>query len=245
MAEDAAAGSSADAALAESKGTTLVDGGTSIPPGLRVTWSERQDRLSMMLEVVEPEDPCVSLEDSGQVSIEVLSNEARYAVRLQLRSQIDAHRSRWSASGRGWRASPCTWHPPRLPTRMMCRRLHFELRKLRIGRWNNLVAGQQPPNVKVDWSTFIDEEEENELKAFPCAPPPDARDAAAMEASSCPTLAPRGRHGYDIFKMRGAMGKEWGSNLSRTIAARKQAEHIDTSKGTREEEEDAEELTIC
>ena len=122
MAEDAAAGSSADAALVESKGTTLVDGGTSIPPGLRVTWSERQDRLSMMLEVVEPEDPCVSLEDSGQVSIEVLSNEVRYAVRLQLRSQIDAHRSRWSASGRGWRASPCTWHPPRLPTRMMCRR---------------------------------------------------------------------------------------------------------------------------
>ena len=106
MTEDAAAAASSSegAALVESTGTALVDGGTSIPPGLRITWSERQDRLSMMLEVAEPEEPSVSLQDSGQVDIEVRSNEVRHTVRLQLRSQIDAHRSRWTASGRGWRA---------------------------------------------------------------------------------------------------------------------------------------------
>ena len=41
-----------------------------------------------------------------------------------------------------------------------------------------------------------------------------------------------------MFKMRGAMGKEWGSNLTRNVAARQQASKIDTSKGMAEEDED-------
>ena len=74
---------------------------------------------------------------------------------------------------------------------MPWRRLHFELRKLRIGRWNNLVAGQQPPNVKVDWATFIDEDEENELKAHPCAPPSEPRHDARPVWGSLRTNRPR------------------------------------------------------
>jgi hypothetical protein len=231
----ASTASSSETALAEMPATALVEGGTSIPPGLRVSWSERQERLSVFIEVAEPEDLRVHLEDSGQVVVLVWSDENKHLIKLQLRSQIDAAKSRWHASGRG---------------------ISFELRKMRIGRWNSLVsrhsarerarrlspllaqvAGAQPQNVRVDWDTarrrpcnprtrtraahraptraaaqFIDEDEEAELKANP--------------------------HGHDMFKMRGAMGKEWGSNVTRSVAARQQAAKIDTSKGQPEEDED-------
>jgi hypothetical protein len=184
--------------MAESSATALVQavpaglavGGTSIPQGVRVLWSERQDRLSFQVEVVEPEAPSVTVNDAGAIAINVRSEERCLEVRLQLFSQIDAAKTRWTASGRG---------------------ISFELTKLRIGRWGALVAGVTPATIKVDWSQYVDEEEEREAKLYP--------------------------HGYDIYKMRGAMGKDWGSNVARELAAQKQIRAINTSKPDDEDEE--------
>ena len=139
----------ASSALVEMPATALVEGGTSIPPGLRISWSERQDRLTFNLEVTEPEDPRVHIEDSGQVVVLVWSDDKKYTVKLQarsthaswlsitrphhlpppcaqLRSQIDAAKARWTASGRG---------------------INFELRKMRIGRWGSLVSWHLPASA--------------------------------------------------------------------------------------------------
>lgn len=180
----------ASSALVEAVPAALAVGGTSIPHGVRVLWSEREDRLSFHVEVVEPEAPSVAVNDAGAIAINVHSEERGLEVRLQLFSQIDAAKTRWSSSGRG---------------------LSFELTKLRIGRWGALVAGVTPATIKVDWSQYVDEEDEREAKLYP--------------------------HGYDIYKMRGAMGKDWGSNLARELAAEKQIRAINTSKPEDEDEE--------
>jgi len=177
-------------ALVAAGHATLAVGGTSIPNGVRVTWSERADRLSVHVEVVEPEAPSVSVNDAGAIAIDLLSGGRSLEVRLQLFSQIDAAKTKWSASGRG---------------------VSFELTKLRVGRWGALVAGIVPATIKVDWSQYVDEDEEREANLYP--------------------------HGYDIYKMRGAMGKEWGSNVAREIAAQKQIAALNTSNPDDEEEE--------
>jgi len=182
------ASSSAPIVLASA--TSVTPGGTVIPPGVRVTWSERADRLSLHVEIAEPEEVAVSSTDAGAVAIDADSDERRLEVRLQLFSQIDASKTRWTASGRG---------------------VALELSKLRIGRWNVLVAGVTPATIKVDWSQYVDEEEEREAKLYP--------------------------HGYDTYKMRGAMGKDWGSNVAHELAAQKQLAAINTSRPDEEDEE--------
>ena len=175
---------SSSAPLVVASATSVTPGGTVIPPGVRVTWSERADRLSLHVEIAEPEEVAVSSTDAGAVAIDADSDERRLEVRLQLFSQIDASKTRWTASGRG---------------------VALELSKLRIGRWNVLVAGVTPATIKVDWSRVC------------------GRGGGA--------------HGYDTYKMRGAMGKDWGSNVAHELAAQKQLAAINTSRPDEEDEE--------
>uniref|UniRef100_A0A7S0J1N2 CS domain-containing protein n=2 Tax=Calcidiscus leptoporus TaxID=127549 RepID=A0A7S0J1N2_9EUKA len=172
----------------------MIEGGTIIPTGVRVQWSERQDRISLQIEVTEPEEPSVSISDDGVVLISLISDEQQLTVRLQLLREVDASKTRWSASGRG---------------------LGFDIYKLGVGRWGRLVKGVAPANVKVDWASYVDEEEEMEVKSNPL--------------------------GHDIYKMRGAMGKGWGSNVTQLTAARQQAAKINTYKEGEEEEL----ITLC
>ena len=104
-------------------GSAVVQGGTSIPPGIRVSWSERQDRVSMMIEAVEPEDPSIHYTDEGLIVVVVSVNEVAQTIRLQLYQEIDSEKTRWVVSGRG---------------------ISFEVTKLRIGRWGQLVTGKYP-----------------------------------------------------------------------------------------------------
>mmetsp|Transcript_15201 Transcript_15201/g.25379 ORF Transcript_15201/g.25379 Transcript_15201/m.25379 type:complete len:200 (-) Transcript_15201:549-1148(-) len=182
--------------LATSTGTTMATAGASVPPGIKVSWSERQERLNVMIELSEPEDPHVSLGDDGQLTVQVCGGNDRdnFAIQLQLFGKIDSAKTRWSLSGRG---------------------ITFDIKKLRVGRWGQLVCGTAPSNVKVDWSQYIDEDEENEMRSNP--------------------------YGHDIFKMKGAMGKNWGSNMVQNIAARKQASKINTSAP----EDDEDEITMA
>merc|ERR1712087_339167 len=149
-----------------------LEGSNIIPPGVRVQWSERQDRISMQIDVPEPEEPNVSISDDGTVTISFISDDTPLTLRLQLLREVDSSKTRWSASGRG---------------------LGFDIFKLGIGRWGRLVKGVAPASIKVDWAAYVDEEEEMEVKSSPL--------------------------GHDIYKMRGAMGKGWGSNVTQHVAA--------------------------
>eukprot|EP00310_Coccolithus_braarudii_P022617 CAMPEP_0183339252 /NCGR_PEP_ID=MMETSP0164_2-20130417/6240_1 /TAXON_ID=221442 /ORGANISM="Coccolithus pelagicus ssp braarudi, Strain PLY182g" /LENGTH=190 /DNA_ID=CAMNT_0025509217 /DNA_START=14 /DNA_END=586 /DNA_ORIENTATION=+ len=181
-------------AVSSSGPSDIVDGGNLVPPGVRVQWSERQDRIALQIDVSEPEEPRVSLSDDGTMFVSLVSEERPLTVRLQLLRAIDSSKTRWSASGRG---------------------LGFDIFKLGVGRWGRLVKGLTPANVKVDWAQYVDEDEELEVKSNP--------------------------YGHDIYKMRGAMGKSWGSNVVQQVVARQQAATVNTF---REDEED-EDITLC
>uniref|UniRef100_A0A7S4B0G7 CS domain-containing protein n=1 Tax=Chrysotila carterae TaxID=13221 RepID=A0A7S4B0G7_CHRCT len=167
---------------AADKAAMITSGGTAVPPGISVLWAERQERLIFIIEVSDPGDPQLQADDSGLVILAITDKKgARQQVKLELLHRIDSASLRWSASGRGVSA---------------------EVMKMAVGRWGCLVKGIPPANVKVDWSQFVDEDEEAETRRDP--------------------------RGHDVHKMRGAMGNDWGSNLARTIAARKQSENVNT-----------------
>ena len=94
------------------------------------------------------------------------------------------------------------------------RSVRMVLKKLAIGRWDRLLEGERLASVTVDWSQWMDEEEENEQRRNPL--------------------------GHDVYQMKGAMGTRFGSNLERDLAAKRQAQALDTSKDCEEEE-----ITLC
>ena len=96
------------------------------------------------------------------------------------------------------------------------RTLRLVLQKLAVVRWDRLVAGERLASISVDWSQWMDEEEELAVRQHPL--------------------------GHNAAQMKGAMGTRFGSNLERDLAARRQAQQLDTSKG---DEEDEEEITLC
>ena len=91
------------------------------------------------------------------------------------------------------------------------------LQKLAVARWDRLTEGERLASITIDWSQWMDEEEENEVRHNPL--------------------------GHDVFQMKGAMGARFGSNLERDLAAKRQAQALDTSKGCDDDEDD--EITLC
>ena len=79
-----------------------------------------------------------------------------------------------------------------------------------------LRISERLASISVDWSQWMDEEEELAVRQHPL--------------------------GHNAAQMKGAMGTRFGSNLERDLAARRQAQQLDTSKG---DEEDEEEITLC
>lgn len=89
----------------------------------------------------------------------------------------------------------------------------LDLAKAEYGRphWDRLVVGDKLSNIAIDWTSWVDEAEETEVRNAP--------------------------YGHDVHQMAGAMGQHWGSNLERSIKARQQASRIDTSNPDDEDDE--------
>lgn len=111
---------------------------------------------------------------------------------MQLLHRIHTHDSKWWVSGRV---------------------LKMELAKAEYGRphWDRLTVGDKLPNVLIDWTSWIDEAEEAEIRNSP--------------------------YGHDVRSMAGAMGANWGSNVDRSTRAKKQAEKVNTSKPDDEDDD--------
>ena len=95
----------------------------------------------------------------------------------------------------------------------MCSRWHragrtikLELAKAEYGRphWDRLTVGDKLANVLIDWTSWIDEAEEAEVRNAP--------------------------YGHDARHMAAAMGGHWGSNVDRAAKAKQQAAKVNTSK---------------
>ena len=178
-------------ALATSSGTSVVSAQNSVPQGVRVKWFQRKETLSIDIEVPGVEELEVFMTDEGLVELKAKS--PKHCVTLQLLHRIHTEQSRWHRAGRT---------------------IKLELAKAEYGRphWDRLVVGEKLSNVLVDWTSWIDEAEENEIRNAP--------------------------YGYDAHHMAGAMGAHWGSNVERTIKARAQAAKVDPSNPNDEEEDE-------
>ena len=184
----AAAEPSGSTSVAVAAGASLVS--SSVPPGVRVKWYQRKETVWIDIEAPDVQVERVDWEDAGR--IEIHAAEPRHCVTLQLLHRIHTSESRW------WRSGRC---------------LKMELAKAEYGlpHWDRLTVGEKLPNVLVDWSSWIEEAEESEIRNAP--------------------------YGHDVHSMASAMGAHWGSNVDRTIKAKEQAKKVDTSKPEDEDDE--------
>ena len=137
-----------------------------IPTNVELTWHDTSDAAHLFVKAVELDASSIQIDNADDqilnLSFRSLSADASdppRLLRLPLFRPIDASRTTFSASGRG---------------------ISLLLAKRAIGRWPQLVSGLVPAALKVDWSRWLDEEEELELRRDAC--------------------------GYDAYRMRGAMG---------------------------------------
>lgn len=154
---------------------------SNVPPGVRIKWFQRKETLSIDIEVPDVEDPEVTMTDDGVVTLR--AKDPKHCCTLILLRRIHTAKSRWFVTGRY---------------------VKLELWKAEygLGHWDKLLVGEKLPNVLIDWTSWIDEAEESEIRANP--------------------------YGHDAHHMVGAMGAHWGSNVDRTIKARAQASKVNT-----------------
>ncbi|KAL1520362.1 hypothetical protein AB1Y20_021951 [Prymnesium parvum] len=164
--------------------SALAASGTKVPIGMRVKWYQRAWELYVEVEGPDIEQPEISVTDDGQITMRATVAGKPQLVCLKLLHGVKAKESRWVVSTRS---------------------VKFELPKAGESRphWDRLTVGEKLPNIVVDWGSWIDEEEEAEIRANP--------------------------YGHDVKSLAGAMGRGWGSNTAATLDARRQAAAVNTS----------------
>lgn len=98
----------------------LALGRTIVPPGVRVMWSQRHDKVVVTVDLPDVEAPCVSFADSGLVSLDATSTRSgeALAVRLQCMHRIDAAQCRCAHAARHFKQQPVA---PRVCLMRPCR----------------------------------------------------------------------------------------------------------------------------
>ena len=163
--------------------STLTLPRSSVPAGVQIKWFQRKEMLTIEIAVPGCENPEVSMTDGGEIKL--TAKDPKHCVTLHLLRRIHTSKSRWFHLGRV---------------------VKLELWKAEygLGHWNQLVVGEKLPNVLIDWTSWIDEAEETEIRNNP--------------------------YGHDTHHMIGAMGANWGSNVDRKIKATAQAAKLNTSR---------------
>ena len=133
-------------AVVPAKGTTLRDNRTTVPQGVRIKWFQRKEYLQIDIEVPDIEEPDVTWDDTGY--IELHAKDPKHRCTLQLKHRIHTAQSRW------WRSGRC---------------IKLECAKAEYGRphWDRLTVGEKLSNVLIDWTSWIDEAEETEVRQGP------------------------------------------------------------------------------
>ena len=138
---ESSSGSSSSTALATSGGDKLVK--THVPQGVRIKWYQRKETIWIDIEAPDIEVEEVVWDDDGL--IEVKAKEARHCLTLQLLHRIHTYDSRWWISGR-------------------CLKMEVAKAEYGLAHWQRLTVGEKLPNVLIDWTSWIDEAEEAEVR---------------------------------------------------------------------------------
>ena len=149
-----------------SAGTIVAAQRSSVPSGVRVTWSQRRDTVIVAVEFPsDSEEPQVSFSDCGLVAVQAAAAPSgeRWDVQLQCSHKIDAAQSRRLCPHRptGTRAvSPlrpgmCAGEAAQLVSRVRRwmateRSVRMVLQKLAVVRWDRLVEGERLARLRVD-----------------------------------------------------------------------------------------------
>jgi hypothetical protein len=94
----AASAVSGSTAMVASQGSALGSVRTSVPPGIRIKWFQRKETISIDIEAPDCEDPQVTMEDEGVVTLR--AKDPRQNVTLQLLHRIHSSKSRQAAACR-------------------------------------------------------------------------------------------------------------------------------------------------
>ena len=138
-----------------------------------VLWAERSDRLFITVEVTDTKDPKVDISDEGVLTVAAKNGEGvLYQLRLELLHPVDSKARAGAISGGA--ASGLTRGGAAQESKVAVtpRGIAIAAQKAEPGpHWGKLLkgAGKAPHYVKVDWSKFVDEDEE--ANAAPGAPP--------------------------------------------------------------------------
>ena len=151
-----------------SAGAIVAAQRSSVPSGVRVTWSQRRDTVIVAVEFPsDSAEPQVSFSDCGLVAVQAvaaLSGE-RWDVQLQCSHKIDAaqsrrlcpHRARRHTRGQRSTARHVQERHTQLSWRRRVRRwmatersVRMVLQKLAVVRWDRLVEGERLARLRVD-----------------------------------------------------------------------------------------------
>ncbi|KAL3906724.1 MAG: hypothetical protein SGPRY_010445 [Prymnesium sp.] len=128
---------------------TLSTSGTKVPVGVRVKWYQRAWTLFIDVEIPGIQSADVSITDDGQISIHALVGDTTQLVCLKLLHGVIS--KEWIVSTRS---------------------VKLELPKAGESRphWERLTAGEKVSNIVVDWTSWMDEEEEMEVVCLHASP---------------------------------------------------------------------------
>ena len=200
---------------------------------MRVKWYQRKEHIWIDIEAADIEVEEVEWDDTGWIIVK--AKDPKHCLSMQLLHRIHTYDSRWWVSGR-------------------CLKMEIAKAEYGLPHWNKLTVGEKLPNVLIDWTSWIDEAEEVEVRALRhvpphrtlcyAAPPHAAAQSRPLTAASPPRRArhrcaramPAGcaqirnaPYGHDARQMASAMGGHWGSNVDRSIRAKAQGQKVNTS----------------
>ena len=191
-------------ALAAAPGTSLVK--SSVPPGVRIKWFQRKETIWVDIEAPDIDIEELAWDDDG--TVQITAKNPQQCVTLQLLHRIHTFKSRWWISGRY---------------------VKMELAKAEYGlaHWDRLCVGEKMSNVLIDWTSWIDEAEEAEVRS--------PRNKSARSTNACfarthsrpptptcnvPLSAVRRFATIRMGTMRAAWRRRWASTGAATSTAR-------------------------
>lgn len=117
-----------------------------------VLWAQRKDCLLLTLDVQDCRDAKVKVDKDESDSFVLLRFTGKvgevgdpYAMDMQLLKEVDPEETKVSATGRS---------------------VFLMIPKKEEGFWPKLVQKKAPPNVKVDWSKWVDSDDEGAEEGF-------------------------------------------------------------------------------
>lgn len=123
----------------------------------QVLWAQRSDKVYLTIDLQEAKDPKISIDnddEGGKVSFSASAvshatggDDHEYAIDLELYGKIDKEASKIAVNPRS---------------------VVLVLAKAEPGFWPRLLRqkGKAPNNIKVDWSKWVDEDEEDDKPEF-------------------------------------------------------------------------------